>query len=358
MQQTPKVSVLMTVYNNERFLKEAMGSICSQTWNDFEFIIVNDASTDASRNVLGTYPDTRIRIIDNEKRLGLTASLNRGMIHCKGEYIARMDADDISLPHRLERQVAYLDNHPDVGVVGTFIKSMNAAGTITGEWKSASEDVQLRWHLLFRNIIAHPSALIRKSLLTQVNGYDESFTYAQDYALWTTLARLCKLHVIPEYLLLWRSHSQSTSSVKKESQGEAISLVMQKQINALLHRAINNQLIYQLCRMETGRPAESKTLLKQTELLLREIFTAYKKQHAHEKVAIKKALLGAKLIKLALVNARKYPWEAFSLLVRSSNHLGKNMLQDPTFDHTMKESVFGASTTQFLRSLKRGALRR
>ena len=123
--KNPKVAVLMSVYNGEKYLREAINSILSQTFNDFEFLIINDGSTDGTADILKSYTDSRIKIINNEKNIGLTKSLNKGLKIAKGEYIARQDADDISMPERLKEEVAFLEIHKDYAVVGTFVKILN-----------------------------------------------------------------------------------------------------------------------------------------------------------------------------------------------------------------------------------------
>ncbi|HKQ33129.1 MAG TPA: glycosyltransferase family A protein, partial [Thermodesulfobacteriota bacterium] len=117
---TPKVTVLMTVYNGEKFLNEAIDGILNQTFRDFEFLIINDGSTDGSREIIKSYKDPRINLVDNESNIGLTASLNRGLSLAGGEYIARQDADDISLPERLEKQISILERNPDIALLGSW----------------------------------------------------------------------------------------------------------------------------------------------------------------------------------------------------------------------------------------------
>ena len=120
--KTPKITVLMPVYNGEKYLKESIESILKQTFRDFEFLIINDTSTDESEKIIRSFKDSRIKLIKNEKNIGLTKSLNKGLDLAKGEYMARMDADDISLPKRLEIQVAFMDKNPKIGVIGAWAK--------------------------------------------------------------------------------------------------------------------------------------------------------------------------------------------------------------------------------------------
>jgi glycosyltransferase involved in cell wall biosynthesis len=131
----PKVSVVMSVYNGEKYLCEAIDSILNQTFENFEFLIVNDGSTDRTLEILQSYRDPRIKVINNERNIGLTASLNKGLKIAKGEYVARMDADDVSFPHRLEQQKAFLDRNPRVAMVGSWAEVIDESGKTQETWR-------------------------------------------------------------------------------------------------------------------------------------------------------------------------------------------------------------------------------
>jgi hypothetical protein len=210
----PKVTVLMAVYNGERFVREAIDSILSQTFQDFEFLIVDDGSTDRSREVILSYNDPRIRLLTNERNLGLTASLNRGLAEARGTYVARHDADDISEPTRLERQVACLDARADLALLGTWYRKIGEHGEFLGKRRLPVDHVRARWCLLFFCPFVHASVMLRRSLiLERVGPYDESFAYAQDYDLWSRTAELLPVANLPEYLVRIRtSASQMTAT--------------------------------------------------------------------------------------------------------------------------------------------------
>ena len=143
---SPKVSVIMSVYNGEKYLKEAINSILNQTFKDYEFIIVNDASTDKSIKILEEYAkkDNRIGLIHNEKNIGLTRSLNKAIKSANGAYIARQDADDISLPPRLEEEVNFLDKHPTVGLVGSYAWMIDEKGKILSDFKICTDNEDIK----------------------------------------------------------------------------------------------------------------------------------------------------------------------------------------------------------------------
>src|SRR6266498_4162605 len=156
---TPLVTVLMSVYNGERYLSEAIDSIINQTFADFEFVIINDGSTDSSREIINAYRDPRIRLVDNSQNIGLPKSLNLGLALARGEYVARQDADDISHPTRFEKQVEYLDDHGEVVVLGTRVWNMDESGRIYHSplWDHSCTDVGIRWLCMFESPFTHSS---------------------------------------------------------------------------------------------------------------------------------------------------------------------------------------------------------
>ncbi len=206
-----KVSVLTAVYNTpEQYLREAIESILAQTYTDFEFVILNDASPDENvEKVVKSYNDKRIRYYKNEQNLGISLSRNKLIDLADGEYLAVFDHDDISLPDRLQKQVEFLDSHPDVGVVGNWHK-------ITGKKERVARypttDKEIKETLTVSCCICHSSSMIRKSVLTENNiRYENEYTPAEDYALWCRLLPKTKFANIPEVLFIYRNHEQNTS---------------------------------------------------------------------------------------------------------------------------------------------------
>jgi len=212
----PKVSVLMPVYNGEKFLRKAIDSILRQTFTDFEFLIINDASTDNSKEIILSYNDKRIKYFENEKNLGVAKTLNKGMKLAKGKYIARMDADDISFPERLKEQVNYLDNHSYCDVVVTKIYIMDICGNVLGKWKEDQENItfrQIKKQLPISNCLAHPTVMVKSSILRQY-GYCGNLRHSSDYELWL---RLCsderRIEKIDEELVYYRTRPDSITSI-------------------------------------------------------------------------------------------------------------------------------------------------
>lgn len=186
----PRLSVLMSVYNGARHVPAAARSILEQTFDDFEFVIVDDGSTDETAAILADLEDRRVRLLANTTNLGLPASLNRGLEVCQGEYIARMDADDLSEPERLVEQVTFLDAHPGVAAVGSAAILIDQDDEVVRTLDLPCEPEAVRRHLVERgNALVHGSVTLRAEVLRVVGGYREPFRLAQDYDLWL---RLCE----------------------------------------------------------------------------------------------------------------------------------------------------------------------
>ena len=213
MRDAPPVSVVMPVYNSASVVADAIESIVGQTFGDFEFIIVDDGSTDATAEILRNYAalDGRIKLY-NQENCGLITSLNRYCRVANGKYIARMDADDISLPARLEKQFRYLEAHSEVGVLGTWIQDVDSNRTPIIEWPVPADPVVVRWFLFFGNCIAHPSVMMRRELLDRLGYYRPSAIYVEDYDLWIRAAEITMLANLPEVLVQYRVSPGSVSS--------------------------------------------------------------------------------------------------------------------------------------------------
>jgi glycosyltransferase involved in cell wall biosynthesis len=214
----PRVSVLMTVYNGEKYLSEAIDSILNQTFEDFEFIIIDDGSTDGSADIIQSYRDERIRFLRNGKNLSVPVSSNIGLKLSCGEYIARMDCDDISLPERLEKQVQFMDDHPEVGICGTWLEIF---GNAEGVWRYPSENSEIMALSFFNSPMAHPTSMMRKELLFKYSlFYDESYTYSSDYEFWVRCGKYFPLANLDEVLFRYRRHGTQIGNrhIKEESQ--------------------------------------------------------------------------------------------------------------------------------------------
>ncbi len=207
MHNKPKISVIMSVYNGEKYLGEAIDSVLGQTFTDFDFIIVNDGSTDGSPGIIQSYRDERIRVINNEKNIGLTKSLNKAIKESDGEYIARQDADDISLPERFEEQVWFLEEQQEVALLGTSIYRIDSDGKTIGKMVMLARPTMK--DLLRGNQFNHGSVMFRRKLLDAVGGYNDLFRYVQDYDLWLRIARHHEVRNLTKLLYKLRSHNRN-----------------------------------------------------------------------------------------------------------------------------------------------------
>lgn len=210
------ISVIMSVYNGEKYLRDAIESILCQTYKKFEFIVINDGSTDKTLEILEFYSrkDNRIKIINNKINKGLIYSLNKGISLAKGKYIARMDADDISEKNRLEEQLKYLEKNKSVAMCSTYIKIFkNSLKQITKVFKTDTEYERIKVKLLFRNYIAHPTIMIRKDIVEKYKlKYESEDKGMEDYGLWLKLIKKEEIVTIPQPLLKYRFLSNSISS--------------------------------------------------------------------------------------------------------------------------------------------------
>lgn len=200
----PKVSIIMPVFNQEEYLKKSLESILNQSYKDFEFLILDDRSTDKSNAIIKNYQDKRIKVFQNKTRQRLAKCLNFLINKAKGKYIARMDGDDISLPHRLKVQADFFDKHNKVVLVGTWAKIIDKKERIIGQFKYPCSYQQIRKDILKYNPFIHPSIMFRKKIVKDIGGYNEKFTYSQDYDLFLRLAAKYKCENIPEFLLNFR----------------------------------------------------------------------------------------------------------------------------------------------------------
>jgi len=211
----------MSVYNGNRYLRAAIESILTQTFTDFEFIIIDDGSSDDSVAIIKSYHDPRIVLVRNEHNLGLTRSLNKGLRLARGRYIARQDADDISLPQRLQEQTDFLHRHEAVGLLGTNCYFIDHSGKRIGTHIQPAHDTHIRWRMLFNNAFCHSSVLIRREFVeNRKMRYDETLSYSQDYALWAKLLPLTRVANLSTPLIELRQHPQSVSRKNWDQQQE------------------------------------------------------------------------------------------------------------------------------------------
>lgn len=214
----PQVSVVLPVWNGERYLRAALDSLLVQDFQNFEVVVVNDGSTDGTADLLAGYAhDARFRIHTQEPR-GLVASLNRGLQLAQAEFIARMDADDVALPVRLSRQLAFMNAHPEVAAVGSSIILMDPVGRHLRTQVYPHGHAQVAVGMLHDCTLAHPAVMMRRSAVLAVGGYRQAFQHAEDYDLWLRIAERHRIDNLAEPLLCYRIHSTSVSATQRARQ--------------------------------------------------------------------------------------------------------------------------------------------
>ncbi len=227
----PLVSVILPVYNAEKYVFEAVQSILNQTYKNLELIVIDDCSTDKSFEILKSIKDPRIKLYQNEKNLKLIQTLNKAIQLSSGAYIARMDADDVSLPDRLKYQVEYLQQNPQVSVLGTQIRFIDENGIKKGKpFFCVRGDEAIKWRFHFGNCMNHPTIMFRREVVDRNDFYDSNYPHAEDYELWLRLSRKYNFDNLPETLLLYRVHLASVSHRFNEIQVKSSSRALSEHL--------------------------------------------------------------------------------------------------------------------------------
>lgn len=241
----PEITVLMSVHNETRFLAAAVISVLEQSWGGFEFIIIDDGSTEPVADIVSGFRDDRIRFI-RQDNVGLTRSLNRGIDMACGKYIARMDSDDICVRTRLEKQLNQMAQDPRLEIVGSFFDIIDENDGLIKSRILITDPVYRLWRLQFHNNYAHGSMLILKSALQRVGKYDETVRYAQDYDLWGRLSQKDNSCIIPEALYKYRliQNSAQVSTRNYDDQLNAAILISNKSLKLSNSGFTDHQLIH------------------------------------------------------------------------------------------------------------------
>ena len=239
-EENPLVSVLMPVYNAQKYVAQAIESVLSQTYRHFELVLIDDGSTDGSVDIIRSFHDRRIVFVENPGNLKIIATLNRGIELCRGKYIARMDADDVCMPDRLEKQVRYLEQNPQVALCGSWVRLTDAGGKITGRVRNAAVPELVRISLLFSVPFVHPSVMMRAAIVKEFR-YSPHALHCEDYDLWLRLAaHNYPMANIPEYLLHYRWHSENISQEKNEEQTRQKNILLRPYLEFYMKRALSD----------------------------------------------------------------------------------------------------------------------
>lgn len=239
-----KVTVLMPVFNSSHYLRQAIQSILGQTFVDFDFLIVDDGSTDGSQEIVKSFHDSRIQLVQNPENSGVAVSLNLGIKMAQTKYIARMDGDDISEPTRLAKQIAFLEKKSSVGICGSWVRTLDQSGKgHVMRFPKTAEAV--RAYILYNNPLAHPAVMMRRQFLTECSlFYDESCEAGQDYEFWSRCSQRFAIENIAEPLLIWRLHQDGVTHQKFSKSNATAMLVQQQELQRLGICIDNDALLF------------------------------------------------------------------------------------------------------------------
>jgi glycosyltransferase involved in cell wall biosynthesis len=248
----PRISIVMPSYESAPYLRQAVISILQQTEHDIELIIVQEmGARDGTEALLNEIDDARVRVVRNDIPLGLARSLNRGFALASSEYVARMDADDVSIPERLEKQASYLDIHPSVGVVGSAVRHIDEKGQEIGAREYHTSPALVLWNMHFDCAMCHPSTMFRRSVFEEAGGYSAAAKDWEDYELWTRIMRRHSLSNLPDILLDYRIHSGAVSVQKREEQRQHIVECGQRAMEVTMARPVDVDFVRSLIRPYT-----------------------------------------------------------------------------------------------------------
>ena len=225
------MSVVLAVRDGMPWIGEAVRSVLDQTLSDLELVVIDDGSTDDTPQTLASVVDARLRVA-RRAQLGLTRSLNEGVALARAPLIARLDADDVAAPERLARQVAFLDAHPEIGLLGTGAREVDATGREVSRLTPPATDAEIRCALIRRNVFVHSSVTMRRQALAGAGGYDATFPVAQDYDLWLRMARVTRLANLPEPLVTRRLLPDRVSARREADRLRAEARVRWRELRA------------------------------------------------------------------------------------------------------------------------------
>ena len=323
--KTPKVTVFIPVYNREKYVGEAIESILAQTYSDFEILLVDDGSTDQSVDLIRSYTDPRIRLASNEENLGIPKTRNKGVELARGQYMAMLDSDDRAYPDRLQKQVAFLDSHPEYAQVGSWCRMMDAQGRILNKIKrqpTLPDDIHAQF--LFRCAMSNRSIMARTAIL-QEYGYRNDFPRCQDYELHVRLAKYYKLGNLPECLVYGRIHPQQITGQTAELGDDKKQEIIIGQLHELGVTFSQEDLAphLTLSRMRKSHFVPDANYLKWAREWLERLQQANKQTHCYAEPAFSQAL-SQKWLQACWTARGKMGWAIGKYFFSSA--LSKNLL--------------------------------
>lgn len=308
------LTVLMTVRNGEIFLRKSIESILNQSYQNFKFLILDNASTDNSKEIIKSYSDSRVDLVELKEDIGQVAALQMGLDICQTKYIARMDADDISMPDRFAKQILFLERNPEVGVCGTFAIVFSDTKELFFSWPTEADDIKVKLH--FECCLAHPTVIIRREFFIKFNlNYNARLKHSYDWDLWQRCSRYFPLANIPEFLLRYRLSRQSESFRTRHLQKSVADLLDHETLRLL---KLNNHPLKRVNRdvaMETlnlkNRPRE---FLESVLNWFDQLRTANKKYGLYADASLEKFL--KKRLFLVLNYGIRYKKEVLKIFIK------------------------------------------
>jgi len=315
----PVVSVIVPTYNCEKYLRRSIESIINQTFKDFELIIINDGSTDDTGEILDEFCeiDKRVIILENEKIQGVASSLNRGIRKASGRYIARMDADDISEVRRFEKQVDYLENNPEVGVVGSYIQFIDDHGKSINKWDLFSSDTLIRYTFCFLSQLCHPSLMMRSDIIDGNTTYNQ--VTAEDYDLWVRLSTKTRFSNISEYLIKRRRHDQTKTSKEYGNMYESWRKTHRMALKTIIGIEPSASTSEYLFRFINGKKLEKPEELTILYSLINQIYSKYIQDQdiePHDKKVLKRYTADWMDL-VAFRHVMKWPVKSLTIFIKS-----------------------------------------
>ncbi len=272
MSDTPRLSVMVASYNNAPYLEACLASALNQTFPDFEVLVVDDGSTDNSVEIGGRFvrTDERFRVIRLDQNHGISFARQKALQEARGEYVAILDADDVALPARFEKQVKYLDGHPGTVLLGSHCGVIDEEGKRKRVKKAPLHDMEIRWFLTFGNCLHHSTVMYRREPALRCGGYDTELQCGEDMDLLSKLLKSGCASAIPEVLGLWRTHRKSLTHSLRQRELEADYLkVVQRSLQSHLGRSVEMDVVSSLF-FNTKSPAKNLDAFSRGTCLLKE----------------------------------------------------------------------------------------
>jgi glycosyltransferase involved in cell wall biosynthesis len=361
--KAPVVSVVMPVFNGERYLRESITSILSQSLRDFEFIIVDDGSTDASAAIIDSYNDPRIVRETFSENRGLITALNRGLQIARGRYVARHDGDDVALPQRLQRQVQLLDTNSDLVLLGSAYTEIDEAGQPGKQVRMPEDSLSLCWHSVFQNPFAHSTVMFRRANILEIGSYacGPEATHVEDYELWLRLiwARKGALNM-KEPLVCWRSNSQSVSRTFASQQGENFRQIVQANLRKFLPSGKDDRLNDLIWRLQVcggfDEPVERVEVALEILEQLTTNFCRYFQLNPKEQRRVRQ-IAQRRAAQAVLHNAQQYSYSGRDKesdeLGRLALRLDKRVVLSTGYRKLQMKSLLGQQPSRLLRDTRK-----